>query len=126
MAFIDELTQHLHNQQIGVLATNLFKSWLPEDPDSAIAVYETGGPPAERELPLKNLTFQVVVRNVDYAIGKAKLDAIREAFHGKKFQTIANGNTFFLFIYALAEGGHTGRDENGRDLFSINFICKTR
>lgn len=125
---IDDIAQHLHNQGIATLGTNLFKSYMPDGPDSAVCVIDTGGVAPERELDFKSPTFQVYIRSTTYALGKAKLDSVRDVLHGKSMQNLGIGGdeTFFMYIFAISEGGHLGRDEADRDLFSINFICKTR
>jgi hypothetical protein len=98
---------------------------MPSSPDSGICVIDTGGPEPPGEIPnLKTPTFQVLIRNLNYDLGKAKLDAVRYALHGTKNTTL--GNTFFYYIILLSEGGHIGRDDDGRDLFSLNFRCQTR
>lgn len=122
---IDELAQHIHNNGIGILGTSLFKGYLPPDPDTAIAVIDTGGLQPDLDVPVNNPTFQVMIRSNLYTTGKSKLDSIMTAFHKKSAQLVPNG-THFYYIFAIAEGGHIGRDETGRDLFSINFLCKIR
>ena len=123
---IDELAQHIHNQGIAVLGTSLFKSYLPESPDNCIAVIETGGNEPDHYIPTKKPTFQVMIRNTSYTTGRTALDNIRSAFEALVNSTVANGSTYFYYILANAEGGHLGRDEAGRDLFSINFRCLIR
>lgn len=124
--YINDVIQHLHNQAIGVSASTLFRGYLPESPDAAIAVLDTGGVAGDHYVPTKNPTFQVMIRSVDYDTGRAKLDAVITALDQKKMQTLVPNGTFFMSIYALTPGGHLGRDENDRDLFSVNFICLTR
>lgn len=126
MAVIDDIAQHLHNQGIASLGTSLFKSYSPESPDNIVAVLDTGGTTPDPELPTKSPTFQVFIRNKSYVQGRSKLDSVRAALHQRQEQTLINGGTYFIYIFAIAEGGHLGRDENGRDLFSINFRAKTR
>ncbi len=126
MGFIEDVAQHLHNQGIGVLGTSLFKSYMPETPDNAIAVIATGGTKPDEYLPLKSPTFQVLIRNTDYQAGDAKLQAVRTALHQKINTLLIDGGIYFYKILAIAEGGPIGRDENARDSFSINFQCETR
>lgn len=106
---------------------DVFRGYLPDDVAStAFAVIETGGMDADVDLPLKDPTFQVLIRSETYDAGKNKLDSIRDALHQFRGQVLGTGTIFFHFIYALAEGGYIGRDERGRDMFSINFHAKTR
>lgn len=123
---IDDVIQHLHNNSIASSGVSLFRSYVPESPNAVVSVIDTGGLSPDIDLPLKEPTFQVYIRNTNYSLGKAKLDSVRTLLHQKRnIQLVPNGN-YFYFIYALAEGGHLGRDDNGRDLFSINFRAKIR
>jgi hypothetical protein len=126
MAVIDDVAQHLHNQGIGSMPSTLKKAFLPDSPDVCIAVLDTGGIEPSVDLPLKTPTFQVMIRNTTYALGKAKLDLVRAALHQKIETVLIPNGTYFLFIFAMAEGGHLGKDDAGRHLFSINFRTKTR
>lgn len=123
---IDDIGQDLHNQAIGVLGTTLFKTYLPESPDAALAVLDTGGIAPSVDLPIKEPTFQIFIRSTSYALGRAKLDLIRARYHQQRAVQLVPNGIYFYYIYAIAEGGHLGKDESGRDLFSINFRCKTR
>lgn len=120
----DDIAQYINDNAIGVLGTNLFEGNLPDTPDNAIVVIETGGTQPDRDLPLRSPTFQVYIRNVSYSSGRTKLEAVRALLHQLSNKTI--GGTYFYYILAISEGGHVGRDDNSRDLFSINFQCKTR
>lgn len=123
---IDDVAQYLHNNSVASLGTSLFKSYVPETPDAVVAVMDTGGVKPSIDIPSKDPTFQVFIRSTNYSTGKTKLDLVRSLLHKQmNTQLIANG-VYFYFIHALSEGGHLGRDENGKDLFSINFLCKTR
>lgn len=120
----DDIAQYLQDNSIGTLTTDLFEANLPDSPDNAIVVIETGGTAPETELPFRSPTFQVYIRNKSYSNGRNKLDAVRDLLHNVRNLTI--GSTYFYYIFAIAEGGHVGRDDNSRDLFSINFQAKTR
>lgn len=123
---ISDVAQHLHNQGIASLATNLFYGYLPDEPDNCIAVLDTGGSEPDNYLPTKEPTFQVFIRWASYSTGKAKLDAIRTALHKQENTQLIPSGEYFYFILAMSEGGHLGRDESARDTFSINFHCRTR
>lgn len=121
---LDDLVSYMDGNGIGTVGTNLFRSYMPTSPVNCVAVIETGGPQPNKELPLKKPTFQVLIRNSSYSAGKTKLNAVRSLLQQKSQTQI--GSTFFLYILAISEGGHLGRDERGADQFSINFICETR
>jgi len=125
MTLIQQVARHLQNNSIGTLATDLFVAHAPEKPNTCIAVIDTGGVKPSAYIPIKEPTFQVFIRSADYTTGKTLCDSVRTALHGKVGYLI-NNETYFYFIHLISEPGHLGKDENGRELFSINFICKTR
>jgi hypothetical protein len=109
---------------LGAVGTDIFVSALPPTPDACFAVYDTEGTEPDSYLPVRNPTFQILVRNTSYALGKAKIDAIREALH--KLANFTSDSVYFYAVLATSDGGYIGKDENGRHEFSINFRCKTR
>lgn len=123
---IDDLGTYLQTQGIGTLGTDLFQGHLPSSPDNCVAVFETGGSQPNKDLPLNHPSFQVIVRNKSYATGRDKLESVRTALHRKFNTSLVSGQTFAYYILATSEGGHIGRDESGRDEFSINFQAVTR
>jgi len=121
---IDDIAGHLVTAGVGTLGTDIFKSYLPDTVDTGLAILDTGGPTQDKELPTKLMTFQIFIRAADYATGKAKLEAVRDALHQTKNEQI--GGLYFYYILAQSHGGHLGRNERGLDEFSINFICLTQ
>lgn len=126
MILIEEIANYLVNLGMGTMGSNIFLGHLPPSPDNAITVLDTGGVEPDRELPIDNPTFQVIVRNTDYETGYNNLLAIKEALHKKANWQIYENGKYYYYIFALSNGGHIGRDDNGRDEFSINFIGKVR
>lgn len=125
---IDEVGQYLDAQGVGTLADTLFLAYLPEDTTDTfdITVLNTGGTTPDAYLPTNEPTFQVYIRANDYETGLAKLNAVRQALHRQANVQLVTSGIYFYFILAISEGGHLGRDEQGRDLFSINFRARTR
>lgn len=128
MTLIQQIAEYLDDQSIGVIGTSIFYSYLPDTDtgDFTIAVLDTGGFRPDGYLPTKSPTFQVFIRAINYNAGKAKLDAVRAALHQKENAQLVIGETYFYFILAQAEGGHLGKNEAGKDEFSINFYARTR
>jgi hypothetical protein len=116
--------------------TDIFNGLIPDNVNNAVMVLETGGPAPSIDLPLDDITFQVYLRNTDDATGRALLKSIHNALHQNQtgsgstsFGALRFDNTYanyYYYIYAQSEGGHIGKDDVGRDEFSINFITKTR
>lgn len=128
MTMISEIAEYLEDQSIGVVGSTIFYSQMP-DPlptgDFHICVYDRIGPkPSVDILDIKSPMFQILVRAKNYATGKAKLDAIRDALHGTMGTYLIPGGIYFRRIQANSEGGHIGVNEAGRDEFSINFMTE--
>ena len=123
---IDEVAQYLAENEVGTLGSSIFEGYLPEQEGTTIAVMNTGGLQPDIYLPTKEPTFQVFIRTNDYETGLTKLDLVRELLHQQNNVQLVDDGIYFYFIFATAEGGHVGRDDTGRDLFSINFRARTR
>ena len=123
-----DIAQHLHNLGIGVLATNLFVSSLPDsDTDFLIGVYDRSGATPDIYIPTDKPRFQILIRAVDYETGKAKLDAIFEALHKPNLNSsLVSGGTYFYYIHADSSGGWIGKNDADKDEFSINFTTYVR
>lgn len=126
MSMISEIAEYLEDQSIGVVGTNIFYSDLPDiSSDFMIAVFDRIGTKPNVDIPeIKSPMFQIFIRSKDYATGKAKLDAIRESLHGSINVYLIPGGIKFRKIHAVAEGGHIGKNESGKDEFSINFMTE--
>ncbi|HYD35555.1 MAG TPA: minor capsid protein [Vitreimonas sp.] len=125
-SLITDIVDYLDDQGIGTTGTNLFEGYIPDAPDTCIAVLNTGGTRPDPDIPTKSPTFQVFIRATSFAAGQSRLDQVREALHRQSNIEFVTDETYVYYVLALAEGGHVGRDENGRDLFSINFKALTR
>lgn len=125
---IDDVASYLEDQGIGTVGSTIFSSYMPDTQSSTftIAVFDTGGLLPDPYLPTKEPTFQVFVRSNDYLTGKAKVDAIRSSLHQKKNLRLTDGGNYYYFILLQGEGGHIGRNDNGKDEFSMNFRARHR
>lgn len=123
---IDEIAQYLAANGIGTLGTNIFEGDMPTTPDACICIYETTGLAAEHDIPLHSPSFQVMIRNTELDLGQAVAFSIRNLLHNQYNLQFATNGTYVYSCNLIAEGGHIGRDDNGRDLFSLNFQCKVR
>lgn len=124
MALVDDVATYLAANGIGSVATSIFKSYKPDNPDAQVVVLDTGGPAPDPYIPTKNPTFQVYVRGTSFMAARAKIDAVVALLH--RAANFTSGSTYFYFILALQEPGHIGVDDFGRDEFSVNFQCKVR
>ena len=126
MILIEQVAQVLSNAGLGTIGSNIFLGTQPETPDNCISVHDTGGVEPSIDYNDKMPTFQVLIRNTSYETAKANLDTVRATLHQHRNAVLVSGETYFYYIYLIAEGGPIGRDENGRDVFSVNFQAKTR
>lgn len=126
MILIEQVAQALSNAGLGTIGSNIFLGFNPETPDNCLCVIDTGGVKPSIDIPDKMPTFQVVIRNTDYENGQTNLETVRSTLHQHRNAVLVSGQTYFYYIYLISEGGHIGRDENGRDVWSVNFQCKTR
>lgn len=124
---IKDVVDYLEDQTRGTVGTDIFASVKPESaPDECIIVYETGGVEPDPDIPLADPTFQVYVRNSDYASGKAVVDNIVDDLHQWRGGTLVTGGNHFYFILLMGEPGHIGRDDQGRQEWTANFRTRIR
>jgi hypothetical protein len=120
---LDDIARYLQDNSVGTVGTNIFKSYVPKTPDNLVAVIDTGGPEQDPDIPHEFATFQVFVRNSNYQLGRAKVDAVMDALHITRNRTI--GTHYYYYILAVSRGGHIGRNpDNGLEEFTINFRCR--
>lgn len=125
MSAIDDLAIQLANDTGYSVGNQLYKGNMPPIPDSCVAIVGRPGMKPNAYIPAEKApAFQVLVRDVSYSSGEAILAKVRASLQSKTPQTI--GSTYFFYINATAEGGWIGRDETGRDLWSINFQTMIR
>lgn len=125
---LNELASYLEDQGVGVFdadsGRNIFVDFIPPDPASLVALLYATGPTigAQREVAdLQFPRFQVFVRNVSHDDGSDKLQAVREALHGKYGLVLAHWRV--IRCHADQEGGWIGK-EGGLHEFSINFVAE--
>lgn len=119
-----DMAQYLEDQGHGTVGTDIFYSFQPDTPDACITVLDTGGLAPDRYIPHAEPTFQVLVRSTTYDLAEAKAEAIVTELHDSVHKTI--GGDYHYYIFLLTEPAAIGRDENGRDEISINFVTKHR
>lgn len=131
MSMISDIADYLVTQGVASqVGSDIWYNYMPDadNVNNAIGVFDTGGLEPDIYLPTKEYTFQVYIRAASYALGKAKLDAVRTALHQLMNTTV--GSTYFYFIFAINEGGVVsagkGEDTRGMVELSINFRTRTR
>lgn len=127
--FLDEVGSYLDDQSVGVFdadsGRDIFRNHLPAAPDNCMVILGRPGTTIDDSRDAKNLQFprfQIIVRNKDYALASAKMQAVRAALHGNYGLILPNWRV--LRMYAEQEGQPIGQDDKGRAEFSINFLAE--
>lgn len=129
---IDNLSQYLINQGIATAeGTDIFIGSFPDSEsnayDNLILLRDTGGAEPNKYYNIKQQTIQVLVRNINYDSGYAKILAIRDKLHRVLDNTtLETSGADIMTIFAMQEPAHIGTDDSFRHIFTCNFICKVR
>lgn len=126
MALLDDIGDYLSTNGVGTIWTNLFKGYMPETPNAAVAVYETGGLGPARVAcggpgrPAARMPrVQIVSRSTSYPVAEQKAQDCYALLEGLGDRTI-NATTYH-WIGAVQEPFLMGREEGGRVLIACNF-----
>lgn len=120
----DEIADYLELLGLGTKGTNLFTGYKP-DVDNSTFIINTGGFAPENWGEVFNPKFQIFIVANSFEEGQAKYNEINNALSSIRNETLSVNCNYYFFILQLS-GGHLGRDENGKELFSINYLCKIR
>ena len=104
--------------------SNVYLGSMPNSPDIAVALYATGGYPRDLSgTMVEEPTFQVKVRHATYSTGETLCNTIKDLLHGQNNKTIGSGVTARKILLIAQEGDvlNLGRDENNRQMWSMNF-----
>lgn len=130
MALLDELGDYLSTNGVGTLGTDLFLGFLPESPNAAVALYETGGSAPVRAMrsspgqPVaRQPRVQVVARSTSYAAARSKAGDVYALLEGLGGVTL--GATRYLWGGAVQEPFPLGRDGQQRVMVACNYDIVT-
>lgn len=130
---LDEIAQYLHYQGIvtfdpdGVTG-DCFISTLPSSPDECVAVYPSGGSQADGKLGYDTPSVQLIVRGtMDPRPALNRAQQIYDTLHGFSHGTFLQNGIWVLNCVGTQSGpAHIGRDQNGRNEYSLNFDLEIR
>jgi hypothetical protein len=122
---INAIADLLAAEGLGTVGTNLFVGHLPQEPDTALAIFPTGGFPADGTYPLDEPTFQLRSRSLDWATGYGLLTQAYTELHGLHHTTL-DGHWVVNCLGLQSAPTGIGRDEAGREEFTINFRLEVR
>ncbi len=121
-----EMADYLSTNGIGTQGTDLFYGFMPDTPNTAVALYETGGLSAAHGMaPSPGLAkaerprLQVVARSTDYDVARLKIDAVWKLLDG--LGDVVISGTRYLGVYAVSSPYPMGRDAEGRAFLTCNF-----
>jgi hypothetical protein len=110
----------------GAISTDIYKGFMPEQPDDAFAVIETGGFPAVHAMSsgpgnasLEHPTFQLIRRSASYVTARNGMQSAFDLLDGLQQRTI-NG-TRYAYVEATQSPFNLGRDESERTRIVVNF-----
>lgn len=111
------------------IATNLFFSRMPDQPDDCVSVIDNPGeaPMLAQKKLSSNYHYSSVsiqVRNTDYANGWDVINDIMQFLHGHSDETI--NSTYYTLIRALNDPQVLAYDQNERVIFMVNFEVQRR
>lgn len=127
MGAVEDVVTHLA-AQVGLTAgASIFAVRLPDSPDTAMAVRETGGPAPEHTFgrrAWRTPTVQVVSRSTSAATARTNIDAAYTALDRHPGGTLASASTgsTYLSAWAMSEPISVGEDDAGRVTYTLNVI----
>lgn len=127
---LDDIADYLSSGGIGTVGTDLFKGFMPETPDVAVVVVETGGRSPDRAMgagpggttvAMEWPRVQVICRNTqfDYSAARSKAHDVFKLLEGMPTRTI-NGTAYFWGA-AVQSPFPIGRDDDARVLIGCNY-----
>lgn len=121
MAVAKEIAEYLEDQSIGTVGTDIFVGRFYEATDDQVKVVDTAGLSPEPVVEYHYPGFQIEVRNLVYATGETKANAIFDLLH-QLFHTTIESQVYER-IDATASPTYIGMDEGERHHFVINFVA---
>ncbi|MDE2099061.1 MAG: hypothetical protein KGL39_17540 [Patescibacteria group bacterium] len=123
MALLDDVADYLQQQAIGTRGTDLFVARMPDEPDAAVVLIDTGGGEPSLVDNIDTPSWQVRVRAGTYPDAAAKAYAINNLLHGVAEMDLGavGATSRFHLIWAIQSPVSLGQDEKQRHEFSQNF-----
>ena len=126
MPLLQEIGDYLTSQGVGTLGTNMFLGYLPDAPNTAGAIYPTGGitavhafAPGPGQAKAQRPSVQIVWRSTSFQTADTKIRQIWALLDGLPERTL--GGTRYQSIEAVADPALMNRDEQGRTIMVANF-----
>ena len=121
---IRDIALLLQSEGIGTLGADISLADRPDQPDDVITIYDTGGFPAELELPDLRRTAQISVRGKSYQAAHSRIWQIYKLLDRPEERLItANGRK--MIARAMQPPTFIDRDASNRVLFVFNLQAWT-
>lgn len=123
MALLDDVADYLQQQGIGTRGTDLFVGRMPDEPDAAVVLIDTGGGEPSLIDNIDTPSWQVRVRAAAYPDAVAKAYAINDLLHGITESDLGavGATSHFHLVWAIQSPVSLGQDDKQRSEFSQNF-----
>jgi hypothetical protein len=125
MALLDALGTQLQTDGVGTLATSIFLGYLPDGPDTCVAVYEDRGNGPEQIFgasvaSIERPAIRVVARapRNDYPAARTKILAVRASLGAIRDTTISGVS--FLCVVPNSDPYPMGLDGDERAMFGLD------
>jgi hypothetical protein len=108
------------------IAGDTFLLTMPDQPDSAVAIYRYGGKQSDTEMAYDTISIQIVVRGKgDPRPVEQRAQNIYNALQSLNTSQLISGGSWVVNCYS-PNGGviGTGKDANSRHEFRINFYLE--
>jgi hypothetical protein len=120
----EDVAEHLEDEKIGEVGTDLFYGRMPPAPDLCAALYNYGGSPPDKISNAHEIQgLQIKVRgsfgDSGWADAWGLANEIYEELHGLTNEDI--NNKTYHFIEASQSISQMGFDDLGRPMFVMNF-----
>lgn len=121
---IRDIALLLQSEGVGTLGTDIFLGMRPDQPDDLVAIFDTGGFPAELEIPDLCRTVQVTVRGKSYATAHGRIWQVYHLLDRPDDRlVIANGRK--MIARAMQPPTLLDRDATNRVMFVFNLQAWT-
>lgn len=112
----------------GITSPTIYRGFMPEKPDDAVQILETGGQPPVHRMSASPgnaveevAGFQIIRRSPSYDRARASMNAIWKLLDGEGDRTI--NDVRYLWIEARQSPFALGRDDTDRTLMVCNFLA---
>jgi hypothetical protein len=112
----------------GSITTQIYKSFMPEQPDDAFVLTETAGlgpihamAGSPGQAPIEVAGLQVIRRSASYETARTAMQDVMNLLDGLSERTI--NATRYSYVEATQVPFSLGRDDSERSMLAVNFLA---